>query len=84
MTLAFLQGLGPMEILIVLFLFGFIPLWISALISVARRTDLPSNLKILWIVFLIIFSFATPIVYWIVRLANRKKGIPDIKTFEQN
>ena len=82
MTFALLQNLGPAEVFLILFLFCFFPLWIMALISVAKRSDLPGNSKLLWIVFLVIFPFATPIIYWIVRLATRGKGIPEIKSFE--
>lgn len=84
MVLAFLQSVGPMEIFVVVFVFGFLGLWLTALISVARRQDLTTNSKILWIVLLAIGGIVTALIYWIVRLFTRPKGIPEINTFEKN
>ena len=78
MTIAFLQSLGPMEILILpLFI-----LWIWSLISVIGRGDFPGMTKIIWIAALIVLPF-TCIVYLIYRLSTGKP-IPQIKTFDQN
>jgi len=78
MTLAFLQSLGPMEILII----PFFILWVWSFISVIRRNDFTGMTKAIWIVVIFFVPFAC-IVYLIYRLTTGKP-IPDTKTFESN
>lgn len=77
-----MEGMRPAELIVILVLLSIFGLWVSALISVAKRTDLPTNSKVLWIVFLLLFGFATAIIYWIIRLATKNKGVPAVKTFD--
>jgi hypothetical protein len=79
MILAFLPALAPPEILILL-LFG---LWIWALIDVIRRTDFNGLTRTVWIIGLMLFLFATAVVYLITKLV-RKKPVPEIRPFSEN
>ena len=78
MIMAFLQTLGPMEILIL----PFFILLIWSFISVIRRRDFSGMTKGIWIVVLLILPFAC-IAYLIYRLSTGKP-IPDIKSFAIN
>jgi len=79
MIFSSIQGLGLPEILILL-LFA---LWIWALIDIIRRTDFSGPTRGVWIFPLLLFFFATPIIYLIVKRVS-KTPIPDPKLFSKD
>ncbi len=66
--LAFITGTSIPEIIILVF---FI-LLVWAVIDVIRRNDLPGMNKTIWLIALLIFSMAAPLVYLIVKQCQRK------------
>ncbi|MCB1120248.1 MAG: PLDc N-terminal domain-containing protein [Verrucomicrobiae bacterium] len=77
--LAFMQGMGPAELLVILLMLAIFGLWIWAIIDVARRTDMSPNTKAIWVIALLLFGIATALVYCIVKLATRKSAVSQVK-----
>lgn len=66
---AFLTGTSIPEIVIL----GFFILLVWAVIDVIRRNDLPGINKAIWLIALLVFSMATPLIYLIVKQCQRKR-----------
>lgn len=76
---AFIQGIGPAELLVLLLMLGIFGFWIWAIIEVTRRTDLDSKAKALWLFALLLLGPAAALVYGIVKLVMHQRAIREVK-----